>query len=305
MTIKHEEFDISVIIPAYNASDTLDRCLSSLKSQVTSLTFEVLVVDSSPDSSSDKIVSKYSFVKLIRSPIRLYPGAARNVGMQAVRGTFTFFLDAHNFAAPNWLENTYQCLAAGSFDIVGGSRRIDASASLAQMAQYYVEFMDFLPNLVGSDTSFVPAGNSAMRSLEKNERGFPEELRAAEDLVYFLKRHQKGARIGFFPELCVEYVPKKNFFACLRHLQLLGYWSGKARASYRLPGKRGRFFNYILPLAIPYRFAKLTRNVFRIGSLPKSSFLMSLPIVIIYLVTWTLGQMRGAWGPVKTLSPEI
>ena len=86
----------SIIIPAYNASSTLGRCLNSVLSQ-TFGDFQVLVVD---DGSADDTVAvagayagRDSRISLCSVPHR-GAGAARNRGLEQARGEYVLYLDA-------------------------------------------------------------------------------------------------------------------------------------------------------------------------------------------------------------------
>ncbi len=86
-----QEERVSVVIPAYNASKTIDDCLTSILKQDFSDYGVVVVDDGSTDDTSEK-VKKYP-VKLVRSPHQGLP-AARNAGVEASKGNILVFLDS-------------------------------------------------------------------------------------------------------------------------------------------------------------------------------------------------------------------
>lgn len=97
---------VSVIIPIYNAANTLMRCLNSVISQ-TVKPFEVLVIDDGSTDSSKAILDEYA----VKSPnIRVITqnnkgvSVARNVGIEAAIGDWLMFVDADDFLEPNTLE---------------------------------------------------------------------------------------------------------------------------------------------------------------------------------------------------------
>ena len=83
---------VSIIVPAYNASATLPRCLESLQRQLDDAT-EVIVVD---DCSTDDTaaIAAASGNRVIRTPERAGPAAARNFGSEQANGEILFFIDA-------------------------------------------------------------------------------------------------------------------------------------------------------------------------------------------------------------------
>jgi glycosyltransferase involved in cell wall biosynthesis len=92
-----------VIIPAYNAADTVSYALRSCVSQ-SAPALEVLVVDDGSTDNTAEIVGRFGApVRLIRQPNR-GPGAARNAAASEARGEWLAFLDADDWWMPNKLE---------------------------------------------------------------------------------------------------------------------------------------------------------------------------------------------------------
>lgn len=102
--------DISVIIPVYNASLLLDRCLDSVFHQKTDYNIEVVLVD---DGSTDDTVSVIKRRKE-QDRIILYqqqnagPAVARNKGVELAHGEFCAYLDADDYWLDGYVERTVQ-----------------------------------------------------------------------------------------------------------------------------------------------------------------------------------------------------
>jgi glycosyltransferase involved in cell wall biosynthesis len=94
---------VSVIMPAYNAADTIAAALSSLSAQ-SWRSLEILVVDNgSTDATADTVRAAAAAdprIRLIDGSAE--PGAypARNIGLAAARGAFFTVLDADDWAHP-------------------------------------------------------------------------------------------------------------------------------------------------------------------------------------------------------------
>lgn len=115
--------DVSVIIAAYRAADTIAAAMASALSQDVSL--EVIVVDdASPDDTAAAAQAVADpRVQVLRLTDNGGPAAARNAGFAAARGTFLAVLDADDAFEPGRLAT---CLAAaGDADIVIDSILID------------------------------------------------------------------------------------------------------------------------------------------------------------------------------------
>lgn len=95
---------VSVIIPVYNAEKFLKRCIDSVLNQSYSNIEIILVDDCSTDSSRlimDYYAKHFKNIVAIYNEERLYPGGARNVGLDAANGNFIYFLDSDDFISPD------------------------------------------------------------------------------------------------------------------------------------------------------------------------------------------------------------
>lgn len=97
---------VSVIMPAYNAEDTVRGSVASVLQQ--SLTeLELVVVDDGSSDNSARLVRELADgdprLHLICQPNR-GAGPARNRGLSAARGEYIAFLDSDDYWAPDCLE---------------------------------------------------------------------------------------------------------------------------------------------------------------------------------------------------------
>lgn len=116
---------ISVVIPMYNASETIVRVLDSVKKQTLECNYEVLVVnDGSKDNSID-VVERYilddpSFnIKLIDKP-NGGVSTARNAGLKSAQGDLIAFLDSDDEWFADKLEKQIKLLEKNpEIDLLG------------------------------------------------------------------------------------------------------------------------------------------------------------------------------------------
>lgn len=83
---------ISVIIPAWNAAQTITQCLDSLGAQTVSPK-EIILVDDGSDDSTTETCSDYN-VKVFSTGGRKGPATARNMGALEASGEILLFLDS-------------------------------------------------------------------------------------------------------------------------------------------------------------------------------------------------------------------
>lgn len=98
---------ISVIVPIYNASETLDRCVQSILEQTYSNFELILVNDGSHDDSGDKCEEYANKDKRVRVFHKSNGGAssARNLGLTQAQGDWITFCDSDDWVYPSWLQN--------------------------------------------------------------------------------------------------------------------------------------------------------------------------------------------------------
>lgn len=151
---------LSIIIPAYNASNYVDACLDSLCSQDLAIDdYEIIVVnDGSTDDTVYKVkkyVDLYKNISLI-SQENKGNGAARNTGLKFAKGDYIYFLDSDDYIAQNTLGTITKLLITYNLDIIGFSSKI-VNASNEKLS---VNINSELPNpKVMSGISFLGAYN--------------------------------------------------------------------------------------------------------------------------------------------------
>lgn len=97
---------ISVIIPVYNAEDTLDRCIRSLLAQTHRNTELLFINDGSTDYSAAILFDYAKRDKRIRvlSIRNSGPGMARNIGLEHMQGDYFCFADSDDYADRHYLS---------------------------------------------------------------------------------------------------------------------------------------------------------------------------------------------------------
>lgn len=208
------DFRVSVIVPAYNAADTLDRALKSLVAQ-TRPADEIIVVDDGSTDNTAEIAQAYPAVRCISQPNTGLPGA-RNTGIKASTGNWIGFLDADDEWLPTKLQrqlehlarhpdlawtsaNFYRCL--GSND--PGQPDVDleqARQTLQGREQIESYFQAFMHRTIGNvDTMLI-------RRDVFDEVGFfnPKQKRI-EDMELWFRIAYHHPQIGYLPEPLARY----------------------------------------------------------------------------------------------------
>lgn len=114
---------ISLIIPVYNASSYIEKCLGSLVAQ-TMDDIEILLVDDHGNDDSMLIAER--FIKshpskktfhLLATPHNMGPGGARNIGIEEAQGEFVGFVDSDDMVEPDYCEQLYRAAKEHNADL--------------------------------------------------------------------------------------------------------------------------------------------------------------------------------------------
>lgn len=95
---------ISIIIPVYNSSKYIKKCIESVLNN-TYKNFEIVIVDDGSSDNSISIIKEINSSKIkVFSQNNSGPGSARNLGIKKSKGEYIFFLDSDDIINENTLE---------------------------------------------------------------------------------------------------------------------------------------------------------------------------------------------------------
>lgn len=99
--IAPQQYDVSVLIPAYNAADTVERAIESVRNQKRVAVQIVVCDDASTDQTNAVLATywPYEYVTVVRHPTNQGQAAALNSAAQQATGRYFLELDADD-----WLE---------------------------------------------------------------------------------------------------------------------------------------------------------------------------------------------------------
>ena len=197
---------VSVVIPAYNAADTIEKALRSLDAQGRVAWEAIVVDDGSTDATADIVrrrMRRDPRLRLIRQR-QSGVSAARNAGVAIAHGEWLCFLDADDWLAPGAFG---RLLALSRSDpdavvLVGGATRVSEGGEV-----WEYDGRDLSDPFAVFSTHCSIAIHSALarRAAVRELGGFDEELASSEDwdLWQRLARAggrfaQTGARVAFY-----------------------------------------------------------------------------------------------------------
>jgi hypothetical protein len=231
---------------------------------------------------------RFQNLKIIISEKRLSPSEGRNLGTSHSNGTLLVFIDSDVIPSQNFLNNIKKAYEAG-YLAGGGAIEIpdfQKDKSIA-LAQYYLQFNEFLPVGKNRMKMFVPSCNFFCdRQLFYKAGGFPD-MRASEDVMLGINinRYEK---VWFVPEITVSHIFRENWKSFFANQKLLGKYVAIYRKKESESFYQSGIFPFILaPLFFIIKCLRIIPRIIKAGPLHIFRFIRSLPL---FLTGYHTGQ---------------
>ncbi|MEM3473799.1 MAG: glycosyltransferase, partial [archaeon] len=93
-----KSFDLSIIILTWNSKEFIERCIRSIYNGISSISFEVVIVDNGSIDSTKKILenymNQYKNFRVIFLGKNFGTTKSRNIGIKEAKGEYILFLDS-------------------------------------------------------------------------------------------------------------------------------------------------------------------------------------------------------------------
>lgn len=191
---------ISVIIPIYNKSNYIVKCLDSVVSQ-SFKDFELIIINDGSTDISLNVLEKYNFKNIdfkIINQVNSGVSIARNNGVKLANYEYIAFLDADDWWDSNFLEELVKLITnfpdagmfASSYFKIKNHKRIPAIINLNEnFIEGYIDYIN-----IYSKGNWMPiwTGATIIKKVVFNKlQGFKPNLRMGEDFDLWLRISQK------------------------------------------------------------------------------------------------------------------
>jgi glycosyltransferase involved in cell wall biosynthesis len=308
---------VSVAVPVRNEESTLPVLLDALLGQ-SHAPDEIVISDGGSTDRTVAVARRYGLpvVRVIELGSAL-PGRGRNKAIEAARNDWVALIDAGCVPRQNWIEELVNTAGLSGGQAIFGQyeARIVDEWDIAQS-------LTTLPPIDPKTGCRPPSIASAVvhRSAWKAVGGFPENLRAAEDLVFFARLEAAGIATARSPGAIVRWslAPgPRAYFKRLRlyaeHHAAAGLWrTWQLRVmlmdlSALMLATAGIAYRAALALCLSGAVARLLWTVwerrcnveginpYRPDRLARVGLLLLLADVATWLGTWD--HVWGRWSP--------
>lgn len=204
---------VSIIVPIYNSSKTLDRCIKSLLAQSYDNIEIILVNDGSKDSSFSICESykKSNSNIILKHKENGGVSSARNLGIQTASGSYIIFVDSDDYVEPNFVVNFINGggnsdLVIQGFYVVQNNQKV-TSVFMPTMgydeAWKVVKYLEETPNV---HNGYLWHRMFKACIIKENNIFFKEGVNFAEDGLFFLEYLKYVSNTTFINSVGYHYI---------------------------------------------------------------------------------------------------
>lgn len=204
---------VSIIIPVYNASKYLDKCIESLINQ-SYKKIEIIIIDDGSTDNSLEIIQSYASEN---DNIRYYSqnnqgvSSARNKGISLSSGEYIFFIDADDWVEREYIEKMVENVGEDT-DFVYCDWIIESKEKniIDSVMKYGFnnseEASELLEFYIINRAGCAPWGKLFKKSIiDKNKIRFLKNLPIAEDYLFIINYLTKSNKIKYVSIPMIHY----------------------------------------------------------------------------------------------------
>lgn len=235
------EPEVSIIMPVRNEAPSLDATLTSVCSQATDASIEVIVVDDHSTDSTRSITEHWGAqderVHLVSNQ-RQGAAHALNSGLEAARGRYLVRVDGHSILPPDYVQSLLDHLRSGTCEGAGGLKRavgqgpFGRAVAAAHGSRLGIGDSKYHYSQQQQIVDHIPFG-SYVTERARAIGGWNEELRPNEDYDFDFRYRQAGGRLLFDPAIVFDWRVRETPTRLAR--QYYAYGRGRYRTLARHP----------------------------------------------------------------------
>lgn len=191
----------SIIIPTYNASKFIKKCINSIEKQ-TFKNYEVIFVDDCSIDNTIEVINKlrkknYYIFKLKKNA---GPATARNFAIKKSKGLYLCFLDCDDWWLKKKLETIYKSIKKNHSEIISHNEFLYNKNKKVGKLIYNINNSNFYEHLLLNNNELSTSAVTVKRSFIISKNIYFNESKdyySVEDYDFWLNLTFKGAKIIF------------------------------------------------------------------------------------------------------------
>jgi glycosyltransferase involved in cell wall biosynthesis len=200
---------VSVIIPCFNSSSTIDETIESARIQAGADT-EIIVIDDGSTDNSLAIAKKFSPVVRVFSGPNRGVSSARNWAIAEAVGDWFVFLDADDTLLPGTLAKRLETAASADADVIlcdyFEGLQTDRGVVEGDVRRVDMTLLKDDPEIACiDDVSITTAALMYNKRIVEKIGGFRQDLPIIQDQRFFFDAAYHGARFAYSPHIGARY----------------------------------------------------------------------------------------------------
>lgn len=281
---KGTELRLSVVIPTFNAQQTIGAQLEALLAE-NDVDLEVLVVDNSSTDETAKRVHEWierdGRVRLVEASQRKGVSYVRNTGILKARFDEVAICDSDDIVATQWVRAMAEALS--EYELVTGPLEVHSLNPGALAESRGVRAENEPPTFYGVFKYAHGCNIGINRRTWKQLEGFDEDVLSCEDMLFGLKAHREAIDVHFEPRAIVHYRYRDSAEALFKQGAAYGQWRVFVYKSAREAG-----------LGVPSRWAGWQSWAYLLRLLPQAAT-GAHRLTFSWVAGNRWGQLVGSW----------
>lgn len=207
---------ISVIIPVYNAEESIEKCLDSIKKQTWKGEFEIIVINDGSTDRSGEILENYR-QKNPEMPIQLIHqenggvSKARNAGLKIAKGDYIALLDSDDEWLPEKTDRQMKYLVNKNFRVdfitsLWNDEKVSFPYAIGGNGLVAINLNKLLFKVTGQTSTAI-----FKKKILENTGCFDERQRYSEDANYWMRISENNSMFLLPEKLVIAGNGKKSF----------------------------------------------------------------------------------------------
>ena len=286
---------LSVVVPSVNGWQDLEGCLQALELERSTVALEVIVPERCGERVRGALAERFPWVQLLPVSVDTSIPRMRALAFERAIAPTVAVIEDHVLVPTGWAQ---QMLNARSGDVraVGGTLVNAATESTVDWAAFLCEYSHVFMPLTPGPADWLMGNNASY------ERALLTECRDTwltgrwENVLHDTMK-QRGVVLWCAPDIVVQH--KKHYtvgeYTSQRFLYARAFAADRMDGQRGMPGLIRRLLYGAAAAALPpVLFTRIVLRVWK-SRLHRRELLQSLPLLLLFVVAWGLGEMAGAW----------
>ena len=215
---------VSIIVPIYNVSKYVEKCVSSLMEQTYENIEFIFVNDCTPDNSIEiltrtlkKYPNRYKSAQIINNKQNLGLAKTREVGILAATGEYIIHCDSDDWVEKNMIEELIKVATQEKADMVICDLILDYGTTLKYYPQKItnpITSKEVQAKIINQEIHGSCCNKLIRRTVCNNIPSTSEHINLAEDEFFNIKVLNNNIRVVYLPKAFYHYIQTNESSIC-------------------------------------------------------------------------------------------